>query len=163
MQQLDPGSTGTDIIYDTLGSTVWTVIEANTAIICACLPPLRVCIASICPRLLNPSPCRNPRPERHSSVPIRRSALLDSLDIAILGPEPPSNRGSPQGFREVMTTCANNRDFPNTRECADMPNVYSQHIPLGQITKKTDVDVQFDKAHDMPSALSSEREIRDIV
>ena len=88
---------------------------------------------------------------------------MDSLDDAILGQEPPPYQGSPQGFREVRTACANDRSFPNMRECTDSPDPYSQHIPLGQISKTTDVDVHFDKVQGTPSTSSGEREIRDIV
>lgn len=38
---LDTSSKSSDILTGTLTSTVWTTIEANTAIICACLPSFK--------------------------------------------------------------------------------------------------------------------------
>lgn len=51
MTTLNTGSKAKDQIYGTLNSTIWTTIEANTAIICACLPMLKSPLAALFPRL----------------------------------------------------------------------------------------------------------------
>ena len=51
MTTLNTGSKAKDQIYGTLNSTIWTTIEANTAIICACLPMLKSPLATLFPRL----------------------------------------------------------------------------------------------------------------
>lgn len=48
---LNTGSKAKDQTYGTLNSTIWTTIEANTAIICACLPMLKSPLAALFPRL----------------------------------------------------------------------------------------------------------------
>ncbi|WEW61251.1 hypothetical protein PRK78_006741 [Emydomyces testavorans] len=52
MTTLDFSSKSHDQSYGTLLSTMWTVIEANTGIICACLPMLRIPLSRLLPRLL---------------------------------------------------------------------------------------------------------------
>ena len=51
MTTLDTGSKAKDQMYGTLNSTIWTTIESNTAIICACLPMLKSPLATLFPRL----------------------------------------------------------------------------------------------------------------
>ena len=51
MTTLNTGSKAKDQMYGTLNSTIWTTIEANTAIICACLPMLKSPLAALFPRL----------------------------------------------------------------------------------------------------------------
>ena len=51
MTTLDTGSKAKDQMYGTLNSTIWTTIEANTAIICACLPMLKSPLTALFPRL----------------------------------------------------------------------------------------------------------------
>ncbi|KAI1979614.1 hypothetical protein LOZ53_006315 [Ophidiomyces ophidiicola] len=47
MKSLDVSSKSPDPSHGTLISTMWTTIEANTGIICACLPMLRIPLAQI--------------------------------------------------------------------------------------------------------------------
>ena len=51
MTTLNTGSKAKDQMYGTLNSTIWTTIEANTAIICACLPMLKSPLTALFPRL----------------------------------------------------------------------------------------------------------------
>ena len=51
MTTLESGSKAKDQIYGTFTSTVWTTIEANTGIICACLPMLNGSLSRFFPRL----------------------------------------------------------------------------------------------------------------
>lgn len=56
MTTLDPSSKALDHNHGTLASTVWTTVETNTAVICACLPMLRTPLAMMFPRLFPPTP-----------------------------------------------------------------------------------------------------------
>lgn len=51
MTTLKAGSKSIDRTYGTYVSTIWTTIEANTGIICACLPMLRSPLSRVFPRL----------------------------------------------------------------------------------------------------------------
>lgn len=51
MTTLESGSKAKDQIYETFTSTVWTTLEANTGIICACLPMLNGFLSRFFPRL----------------------------------------------------------------------------------------------------------------
>lgn len=55
MQELKPGSKAIDQTYGTMGSTLWSVIEPNTGILCACLPLLKVPIMAWFPKFFNRS------------------------------------------------------------------------------------------------------------
>ena len=48
---LDVASKAQDTTYGTLKSTIWTTIEASTAIVCACLPMVRTPIQKLFPRI----------------------------------------------------------------------------------------------------------------
>lgn len=51
MTTLDQSSKALDLTQGTLLSTMWTTIEASTAIVCACLPMLRTPVQRLVPRL----------------------------------------------------------------------------------------------------------------
>lgn len=51
MTTLQTGSKSTDITWTTTDSTIWSGIEINVAIVCACLPILRAPLQAIFPRL----------------------------------------------------------------------------------------------------------------
>ncbi len=51
MTTLDQGSKAKDQNWGTLTSTKWTTIEANTGIVCACLPMLRAPLRCLWPTL----------------------------------------------------------------------------------------------------------------
>ena len=51
MTTLQTGSKNTDITWTTTNSTIWSGIEINVAIVCACLPILRAPLQAIFPRL----------------------------------------------------------------------------------------------------------------
>ena len=50
MQELKPGSKATDQTYGTMSSTLWSVVEPNTGVLCACLPLLKVPIMAWFPK-----------------------------------------------------------------------------------------------------------------
>ena len=49
---LDAGSKAHDTTFGTLKSTIWTTIEASTAVVCACLPMIRTPIQKLFPKIL---------------------------------------------------------------------------------------------------------------
>lgn len=51
MTTLNSSSKSTDRTYGNLNSTIWTTIEANTGIICACLPMLKAPLTALFPKL----------------------------------------------------------------------------------------------------------------
>jgi len=51
MTTLNASSKSLDQTYGTLNSTIWTTIEANTGIICACLPMLKAPLTALFPNL----------------------------------------------------------------------------------------------------------------
>ena len=62
MTTLDISSKSNDQTYGTLTSTIWTTIEANTGIICACLPMLKKPLSCLFPKAF-------PRQSGNSSYP----------------------------------------------------------------------------------------------
>ncbi|KAF5007234.1 hypothetical protein FDECE_6428 [Fusarium decemcellulare] len=57
---IDIAATTADTTYD-ISSTMWTVIEMNVAIVCACLPMIRPLIVKFFPRLMPKSSSNNPK------------------------------------------------------------------------------------------------------
>ena len=49
---LDTASKASDTTFGTLKSTMWTTIEASTAIVCACLPMIRTPIQKLFPKIM---------------------------------------------------------------------------------------------------------------
>ena len=65
MTTLEVSSKAPDTTYGTLKSTMWTTIEASTAIVCACLPMVRTPIQRFFPRLF---------PSSYGTLPASRGA-----------------------------------------------------------------------------------------
>ncbi|KAM5351131.1 hypothetical protein ACJ41O_003854 [Fusarium nematophilum] len=55
---IDIAATTTDLTYD-ISSTMWTIIEMNVAIVCACLPMIRPLIVKVFPKLMPKSSSNN--------------------------------------------------------------------------------------------------------
>ncbi|KAL6355965.1 hypothetical protein LRP88_09549 [Fusarium phalaenopsidis] len=55
---IDIAATTTDVTFD-VSSTMWTVIEMNVAIVCACLPMIRPIIVKVFPKLMPRSSSNN--------------------------------------------------------------------------------------------------------
>ncbi|KAH7023893.1 hypothetical protein EDB80DRAFT_57346 [Ilyonectria destructans] len=55
---IDIAATSNDVTYD-ISSTMWTVIEMNVAIVCACLPMIRPVIVKLFPKLMPKSSSNN--------------------------------------------------------------------------------------------------------
>lgn len=52
--QLISQTGGQDFTFDIIGVAIWTLIEVNTAIVCACIMTLKPLIAKLFPNLLDP-------------------------------------------------------------------------------------------------------------
>ncbi|GAB1213731.1 hypothetical protein ATERTT37_002881 [Aspergillus terreus] len=110
----------------------WSFIEANVAIICACLPPLRPLIAHVFPRLL---PIRS-----RSTYPSREKTPLDGLHIT--PPFPFTNTAA-----SVTGNCSSNNDARRNSEV--VPGLQLQHSPVhpeGTIHVTSEVQWQTDEA-----------------
>lgn len=90
MTTLNTGSKAKDQIYGTLNSTIWTTIEANTAIICACLPMLKSPLATLFPRLF-PRGSADEYPN-HSNAARRRGTSTYTLACSFCESAPHSVR-----------------------------------------------------------------------
>lgn len=53
LPSLKKASISTDFSYDNIGIAIWSCIEVNVAILCACLPALKPLISHFFPGLLS--------------------------------------------------------------------------------------------------------------
>ncbi|KAI9054553.1 hypothetical protein LZ554_001709 [Drepanopeziza brunnea f. sp. 'monogermtubi'] len=53
LQRLYVVSTSEDLSYDNTGTAIWSAVELNTAIVCACLPSMKPVVSRLFPRLLS--------------------------------------------------------------------------------------------------------------
>lgn len=76
MTTLKTGSQNKDQTFGTLNSTIWTTIEANTGIICACLPMLKTPLARLLPRYFPQGSQGSAESNPHSghAIPASRNA-----------------------------------------------------------------------------------------
>lgn len=83
MTTLDQGSKTHDQTYGTYKSTIWTTIECNTGIICACLPMMKAPLTWLFPRLF-PQSIHDIRacPTKLSSVLHRSRRMNNSWNLS---------------------------------------------------------------------------------
>jgi hypothetical protein len=82
MTTLDHSSKAPDVTAGTLISTMWTTIEASTAIICACLPMLRTPVQRLLPRLF-PSRAASGRGSKIGTGPrVARAPVVNGAGTA---------------------------------------------------------------------------------
>ena len=173
MTTLDIASKSTDQTYGTLLSTTWTTVEANTGIICACMPMLRGPLSCIFPRLFasNTNSAESLGHSRrfcHSSISnYTTRAYTTRSRCPRLAPTlpPPSNLAS----RSPTCTGWVHRPAPvkgeppplhaqcelsiSSHESQDpiiltVP-IEGQLIPMGTISKTTDVEIRYDDNHSL--------------
>jgi hypothetical protein len=121
-----------NLTKENTSAATWSFIEANVAIICACLPPLRPLIAHVFPRLL---PIRS-----RSTYPSREKTPLDGLHIT--PPFPFTNTAA-----SVTGNCSSNNDARRNSEV--VPGLQLQHSPVhpeGTIHVTSEVQWQTDEA-----------------
>ena len=151
MLSLSTASRTEDPNYGTYLSDIWTSIEANTGIICACMPMLKQPLTFLFPRLF-PSggvgSCNASNARRYSGrTGIRR---FDSLCEDTIRLEHGAN----------FSPSSREREFPETYHIAEasadsaagVQNFEEGGIPMGVIETKTKLEVQYDSnpnAHKM--------------
>ncbi|GES57531.1 hypothetical protein ATEIFO6365_0001081900 [Aspergillus terreus] len=121
-----------NLTKENTSAATWSFIEANVAIICACLAPLRPLIAHVFPRLL-PSRSRSTHPSREKTP-------LDGLHIT--PPFPFMNTAA-----SVTGNCSSNNDARRNSEV--VPGLQLQHSPVhpeGTIHVTSEVQWQTDEA-----------------
>ena len=164
MTQLNAGSKAKDNTYGTLDSTIWTAIEANTAIICACMPMLKAPLTAICPRLLPrtfPSASAGRRDVEGSSTPLstlengvttggsgerRRHSILSpkkngKKSYGRLGEEEVDKKGGVDVRVEGHSSGSSKYDNDDEDRIG---LAKGDSIPTGYISKTVDVDARSD-------------------
>ncbi|KAL9035102.1 MAG: hypothetical protein Q9214_006742, partial [Letrouitia sp. 1 TL-2023] len=74
MTTLKVSSKAMDATYGTMVSTLWTTVETNTAIVCACLPTLKAPLAKWFPRLFSRSTASASRQRQYNNFDGSRRA-----------------------------------------------------------------------------------------
>lgn len=85
MTTLKVSSKTPDATYGTMVSTLWTTVETNTAIVCACLPTLKAPLAKWFPRLFSRSSnssCQYHRDGSWRAAPYVDEAIQLSVEAA---------------------------------------------------------------------------------
>ena len=154
MTTLGSASRGLDQTRDTLLSTIWTTVEANTGIICACLPMLRTPLSRVFPRIFlrSSSDHHSPRSPYGLSTGFparRRLGGSNSLSCGMGGNTRFSGTRIPDGMQQTPYI----PKAPAKSSTASSEPITS--IPLGAISKTTEVAVSFE---DRESGLSSSHE-----
>ena len=138
MTTLDASSKSNDQTAGTLNSTIWTTIEANTGIICACLPMLKRPLACLFPKAFPrqvgnssyPSTnCRTFSRQRHSPI----TAYNNGWSHIESKKKPPMSKSSDNTVTGKISDGSGDTTFG-----------MDQHsIPLGTITKTSDIEVGY--------------------
>ena len=144
---LQPSSTSPDQIYGTLISTIWTTIEANTGIICACLPMLKKPLTMLFPRLFPRGSYHSAGylPSNNATTPRRNSKFIWRTGWFRLGRDRRSTPAisPPVGFDPPPRDTFRD-DTPESFLFSLGQNATPlQAMPSGRITRTTDVEVQF--------------------
>ena len=173
MTTLDVASKSTDQTYGTLLSTTWTTVEANTGIICACMPMLRGPLTWIFPRLFASN--TNSANSSGHSWRFRRPSVSTYTTRAYTtrsrGPRLAATLAPPANFAPRSPTCSGWVHRPAPAEGKPPPQYRQrevslashgsqdpiilalptddQPIPMGTISKTTDVEVRFDDNHSL--------------
>lgn len=136
MTTLDSGSKTKDQTFGTFISTVWTTIEANTGIICACLPMLKNPLAKIFPRLFSRG-----TQERNSQI------IAGGIHPSKASPADFDSWGR-FGGKTTHTQLTTIASPPRGHRSSD-----EEIFGMDAITKTTDIHIEF--GEDRPSGSSS--------
>jgi len=125
-------------------STMWTIIEANTGIICACLPMLKVPLTLIFPRIFARTSSNDV--ENTLSGPTvtnsNRNTNATTTGNWAKSKQAPMHLSLMKGGRAQTTRESQER----------MVGTESKEVPMGMINKRTDVDVRFDENESVSSS-----------
>lgn len=136
MTNLDTSSRASDQTFGVLNSTIWTTIECNTGIICACLPMLKKPLTLLFPRIFPRA--SNYAQYRGSKSPTRRTNIsLPAANNGWYGTQ--VNKQPSRAILSGSTAAANGG--PGRKSIDNTFGVGHQDLPIGHITKTTCVNV----------------------
>ena len=145
MTTLDFASMAIDRTSGTLSSTIWTTVEANTAIICACLPVLRTAATQLVEHMQGIL-------EKISSR--RPGQASSSVEPALCHTNRGANSHTPR--LNVVRWQASRTASESTQHI--VPSSEESMIPMGLIAKRTEIDVHYDD--DCSSSAQTDRSQR---
>lgn len=161
MTTLKFSSTAPDTTNATMVSTIWTVIEANTGIICSCSPMLKTPLARFFPHIFSrtggTASATNPLSARRSWGPSAAAAAAYDNDGFPLRNLPPRAPGGSLVRNMNLDGGAWDGDVPAGVSSVVVGGVGAggvgsgdrlvrgggEGVPLGAISKTTDVQVHF--------------------
>ncbi|KAL9125991.1 MAG: hypothetical protein Q9217_004886 [Psora testacea] len=169
MTTLKSGSRAHDVTYGTLNSTIWTAIEANTGIMCACLPMLKAPLMAMFPRLFRQSSygTREPSGPPHSHRLPSDATSPHSPHFSIpLSPGFGKYNESNDHFQPAVQThisTGTEGKSAGSSDCSgdDTFGTTGHGVPLGYIAKTTNVDARSDIIY--PGSPRSKRSGKDHV
>ena len=143
MTTLKTGAQAEDTIFGTLNSTIWTTIEANTGIMCACMPMLKAPLMTLFPRLFRQSnydPREPSGPHRlPSDVTDPRSPGYKSSSGGEYGQRKDDHKPSVQTY---VATGNERKSAGSSDYSGDDVGMAGNDVPLGSITETTTVDAK---------------------
>lgn len=163
MSALNPASKSSDTTYGTLKSTIWTTIEANVGIWCACGPTLRGPFAALFPRIFSRSSGADsewPPSGNRALVSIggfvRQKAALPKQDTSgHSGSESKPERKLPYAGSEM--TRASTRTFGSQDAIMSFgkDDDGTISVPLNTMSKKMAVDIELGDDQRLAAAATS--------
>ena len=142
MTTLGQSSKALDPTQGTLLSTMWTTIEASTAIVCACLPMLRTPVQRLVPRLF-PSQAASETGRKGKRAPVAKTP-------AVVSPGAGASAG-------VQTASANDSATWMTTDAG--AGVVSRQIRSTDL----EMDMGMPQSHGWPTRLSSKTELNGLM
>lgn len=143
MTTLKTGSKASDVTFGTLNSTIWTAVEANTAIICACLPMLKSPLAALFPALF-PRGSSAARGYESGSGPYHRHSRCCKTPSRRFSNWNPAK--AEQDSESTQGSTHIGSESPSAGfsvDCKDeIFKIKGEHVPMGLIAKTTHVDVK---------------------
>jgi hypothetical protein len=138
MMTLDQSSKALDPTQGTFLSTMWTTIEASTAIVCACLPMLRTPVQRLVPRLF-PSQAASETGRKGKRAPVAKTP-------AVVSP------GAGASARVQMASVNDSATWMTTDAGAGV---------VGRQIRSTDLEmgIGMPRSHGWPTRLSSKTEL----
>lgn len=155
MLSLDSASRSDDPNYGTFNSDIWTSVEANTGIICACMPMLKAPLTLFFPRFFSsggPTSCDASGARRYSSRPGLRKldgTFEDTIRLEHGSQLRPGSRG--HDFSESYHVAGASADSAERGQ-----SFQGRDLPMGVIKAKTEMEVQYD---DNPKALQQQQQV----
>jgi hypothetical protein len=150
MTTLDQSSKALDPTQGTLLSTMWTTIEASTAIVCACLPMLRTPVQRLVPKLF-PSQPASVTGRKGRGAPIAKTP-------AVVAPGAGASANGVEIVPKESTQTASANDSATLMTTDDaVGGVMSCQI------RSTDLEMGMPQSHSWPMRLSSKTEFNGLM